>query len=191
MPGFCSFSRMVRRVSRKPGFSSACESPSASSPPSCLPNTVSQAQTYSLQLSLCLPAVVGICCECGLNATPQAGSVHIESQAAAEPCADQRCSSGEFGGDRKKGCGIARPLGSLWCCHGTGWMCQAIICGIVWWAVTSRHRHTGKRWRGLETSPARLSSAARVGGKRRGQRPKDETKLSGTAKPALPGLTFL
>ena len=123
MPGFCSFSRMVRRVSRKPGFSSACESPSASSPASCLPNTVFQAQTYSLQLSLCLPAVVGICCECGLNATPQAGSVHIESQAAAEPCADQRCSSGEFGGDGKKGCGIARPLGSLWCCHGTGCGC--------------------------------------------------------------------
>ena len=89
-------------------------------PPRVSQNTVSHGQTYGLQLSLCLPAVVGICCECGLNATPQAGSVHIKSQAAAEPCAGQRCSSGEEEGDGKKGCGIARLLGSLWCCTGPG-----------------------------------------------------------------------
>jgi hypothetical protein len=32
--------------------------------------------TYGLQLDLCLPAVVGIGCKRGFNATPQAGSVH-------------------------------------------------------------------------------------------------------------------
>jgi hypothetical protein len=71
IPAFCSFSRMVSRVSRKPGFSSACEVMSASSLAQSTQDT-----TYGLQLDLCLPAVVGIGCKRGFNATPQAGSVH-------------------------------------------------------------------------------------------------------------------
>ena len=63
---------MVSRVSRKPGFSSACEVMSAR----ILATASSTDTTYGLQLDLCLPAVVGIGCKRGFNATPQAGSVH-------------------------------------------------------------------------------------------------------------------
>lgn len=128
MPAFCSVSRMVSRVSRKPGFSSACESLSASSPAHSRSHA-SRCQTYSLQLGLCLPAVVGIGCKGGLNATPQAGSVHVD--ASTQRVAVRACRAMI---DPLAGNGEGRCRGWIWYCivwYG---------CWMSWWLLFARYQ---------------------------------------------------
>ena len=112
MPGFCSFSRMVRRVSRKPGFSSACESPSASSPVSCLPNTVSYAQrTAFSSVSACRRWSASVASVASMRLLKPAASIlNHKQQRSRAPTSDARAARKWI----EKGCGIARLLGSLW-----------------------------------------------------------------------------
>jgi hypothetical protein len=54
---------------------------------------------------------------------PAASILNHKQQRSRAPTSDARAASLEVEVIGKKGCGIARPLGSLWCCHGTGCGC--------------------------------------------------------------------